>query len=78
MYEDLDCIREDHVDINVFKDCPRCDSKNIVIKESLSVWGYCDRYHLVDFVECLNCDATISIDLLIRLEKAEGVTVERI
>jgi hypothetical protein len=71
MYEDEECKREDHINIDVFKDCPRCDSKNIIIKESLKVWDHCDRYHLVDAVECLDCDAIISIDLLMRLNEAD-------
>jgi hypothetical protein len=71
MYEDEECKREDHVNIDVFKDCPRCDSKNIEIRESLKVWEYCDRHHLIDAVECLDCDAIISIDLLMRLNEAD-------
>lgn len=61
------CEREDHIDINDVGDCPRCGSKNVHIRESLMVTEYCDQIHFVDALECLKCDAIISLDLLLRL-----------
>ena len=65
------CEREDHIDINDFGDCPRCNSKNVTIQESLMVTDFCDQYHLCDALECLDCDAIISLDLLLRMLTAE-------
>lgn len=70
MYES--CGRTDHIDISSIGDCPRCGSKNVHIQESLIVYDYCDLAHLVDALECLDCDAIISLDLLLRLLTVEN------
>jgi hypothetical protein len=69
LYEE--CDREDHINPDDIGDCPRCGSKNVHIQESLKVYDYCDKIHFVDALECLNCDAIISLDLLLRLLTVE-------
>ncbi len=65
------CEREDHIDIDNIKSCPRCDSKAFHIQESLMVTEYCDQIHFIDALECFKCDAKISLDLLLRLLTVE-------
>jgi len=71
MFDNEECTREDHINPDDIGDCPRCGSKNIHIQESLMVTDYCDQIHLCDALECLKCDAIISLDLLLRLLTVE-------
>jgi len=66
------CEREDHIDIDNIKSCPRCGSTAFHIQESLLVTEYCDQVHFIDIFQCFQCDAHISLDLLLRLLSVEA------
>jgi len=64
------CKDYEHIDLNIEK-CPRCGSLAWEIHESLYVTDYCEGTHERDLFSCFKCDASISIDLLMRLNEAE-------
>lgn len=65
------CNREDHIDAHWVEKCPKCGSAAFGIQESLAVTDYCDKIHLADALECYQCDSIITLELLLRLLKAE-------